>query len=87
VGRDNPNGPTELELVAFNDSYPLTVNNTKKKGKDVVNLNIREHMEEGKSQTWFKYVTTVLDHHYFDYIGKTDTDTLVYPSSFSKGTS
>jgi hypothetical protein len=77
----NPNGPTEL--VEFNDSYPLTVNNIRnQEEKDIVYLNIRENMKEGKSQTWFKYATTVLDHHYFDYIGKTDVDTLLYPSSF-----
>jgi hypothetical protein len=91
----NPNGPKEL--VEFNASHPMTVDNpqsnsststsTTLQEKDIVYLNIQENMKEGKSQTWFKYATTVLDdHHYFDYIGKTDGDTLIYPNLFLKFT-
>jgi hypothetical protein len=85
----NPSGPKEL--VEFNASYPMTVDNpqsstsTLQQEQDIVYLNIQENMKEGKSQTWFKYATTVLDDHfYFDYIGKTDGDTLIYPNLFLK---
>jgi hypothetical protein len=80
----NPNGPTEL--VDFNASYPMTVPTRNqlllRDEADIVHLNIRENMKEGKSQTWLKYATTVLETRYLDYIGKTDTDTLIYPRLF-----
>lgn len=77
VSGDNPQGPTEL--VDFNESMPLTLPSTGNEN-DIVSLNIRENMKEGKSQTFFKFATTVVDEYvYFDYIGKTDTDTLVFP--------
>jgi hypothetical protein len=47
---------------------------------DVVVLNIQENMKEGKTQSYFKYATTIIDEHvYFDYIAKTDSDTLIFP--------
>jgi hypothetical protein len=77
----NETGPTEL--VEFNSSHPMTVNPPPESNEtDVVYLNIRENMIEGKSQTWFKYAVTVLDSHYFDYIGKIDTDTVLFPGPF-----
>lgn len=78
----NPKGPTEL--VRYNDSYPLMLPNQGDEN-DLVYLNIRENMKEGKSQTWLAYAAKyLLEHHgiYFDFIGKTDTDTLLYPSAF-----
>ena len=83
----NPDGPTEL--VKYNDTYPLLLPQTNKGGveeeQDTIYLNIRENMKEGKSQTWLTYASKYLLEEYgmyFDYIGKTDTDTLLYPSSF-----
>jgi hypothetical protein len=89
----NPNGTTEL-VDLKNASYPiLALNNNQSNNNnsddryDTVYLNIRENMEEGKSQTWLKYATAVvLKDHYFDYIGKMDTDTLLYPDIFFKTT-
>jgi hypothetical protein len=81
----NPNGPTEL--MDPNATFPMTLENQDdltplKDERDIVHLNIRENMEDGKSPTWFKYATsTVIDnHYYFDYVGKTDTDTLIFPN-------
>eukprot|EP00934_Nitzschia_sp_Nitz4_P007607 Nitzschia sp. Nitz4//scaffold80_size88189//7356//9314//NITZ4_005079-RA/size88189-processed-gene-0.23-mRNA-1//-1//CDS//3329558606//7597//frame0 len=80
----NPQGPKEL--VDINeDTGPLTVgspNPSLASETDLVFLNIQENGKEGKSQTFFKYATTVIDDYsYFDYIGKTDTDTVLYPKS------
>jgi hypothetical protein len=85
----NPSGPKEL--VEVNTSYPITtakgdLDNGLEAENDVVYLNIQENGKEGKSQTWFKYATTVLDQQYFDYIGKTDTDTIIYPGLFLENT-
>ena len=52
---------------------------------DLVLLNIQENMEDGKSQSFFKYATSVVidEHHLdFDYIAKVDSDTIVYPEPF-----
>jgi hypothetical protein len=92
----NPNGPTML--LTFNDSYPLTVavdprttkdkNNSSEKTNenDLVYLNIQENGKFGKSPTWFKYATTLLrDYNWtsdFDYVFKTDSDNLLFPSTF-----
>ena len=86
----NPNGPTEL--LEPNATFPLSISSGNavsglEDEVDIVHLNIRENMEDGKSPTWFKYATTVIDDHvYFDYVGKTDTDTLILPEKFLDGT-
>jgi len=50
---------------------------------DVVLLNIRENMNQGKSETYFKYGLSISDDHiYFDYIAKADGDTLLYVDRF-----
>jgi hypothetical protein len=83
----NAKGPKEL--VDSNASYPISVpchlqhNHDQSEERDVLCLNIQENMKEGKSQTWFHYASTiVLTHHYFDYLGKMDTDTLLFPNRF-----
>lgn len=84
----NRQGPTEL--LEPNETHPLTIDlgpdyetkGVRLKETDIVHLNIKENMEDGKSPTWFKYATTVLEKHYFDYIGKTDTDTIIFPNYF-----
>jgi hypothetical protein len=84
----NPSGTTEL--MEFNDTYPITLNGQSLENStdryDTVYLNIRENMNDGKSQTWFRYATMVLENHYFDYIGKMDTDTLLFPDNFLNNT-
>lgn len=45
---------------------------------DVTLLNIRENMNEGKSQTWFAYAASQADALEIDYIGKVDTDTILH---------
>ena len=76
----NPEGSTER--LTFTDSEPMTLAPDALE-PDVVLLNIKENMNDGKSQTYFKYGTTVVDNHlYFDYIIKCDTDTLIFPEYF-----
>jgi hypothetical protein len=79
----NPQGPTEL--VHPNASFPMTIHdsNFTTKEEDVVILNIKENMEDGKSQTWFKYASMVVkDYPSFDYVSKVDSDTLVFLPNF-----
>jgi hypothetical protein len=44
---------------------------------DFTLLNIRENMEEGKSQTWLKYAAEVADENGLDYVVKCDEDSLL----------
>lgn len=96
MGAHPSTGPKEL-VDNVNRSNPITIQNPSPSilrhshvyelnatMTDVIFLNIRENMKEGKSQTWLKYVTLVMDEHqlYFDYIGKIDGDTLLYPDMF-----
>lgn len=49
---------------------------------DALFLNIKENMNEGKSETWLHYGVLLQKVLHFDYIAKVDTDTLVFPSRF-----
>ena len=82
----NPSGPSELLFP--NDSFPIlaTRNGTlvSQDEDDIVYLNIRENMEDGKSPTWLKYASMVVVEKDipFDYIAKFDSDTLVFMPAF-----
>lgn len=78
----NPDGPTEL--VAPNFSFPIEIDPSTQKTpeEDVVYLNIKENMEDGKSQTWFKYGAMMAETHGFDYIAKVDSDSLIFIPRF-----
>ena len=49
---------------------------------DMTFLNIQENMNEGKSQTWFKYAASVMDQYDIDYAIKTDMDSLIIMDHF-----
>jgi hypothetical protein len=78
----NPDGPTEL--VAPNSSFPMEIDRStiQNAEEDIVYLNIKENMEDGKSQTWFKYGSMIAEEYGFDYITKVDSDSLVFIPQF-----
>lgn len=45
---------------------------------DVVHLNIRENMNNGKTPTWFKYAAGLVEKYDIDYVGKGDSDTMMW---------
>jgi len=53
---------------------------------DIVFLNIKENMEDGKMQTWFKYASMLLTQEHpelkLDYIAKVDSDVLLFVPNF-----
>lgn len=71
------------ERVDYSDSEPMTLPLKNLSETDLVLLNIQENMKEGKSQTFMKYAVTIIDDHiYFDYVAKTDSDTLIFTERF-----
>lgn len=70
------------ELMHPNESYPITTIPdpvTENEEDDIIYLNVREHMNQGKIPTWFKYATMFTHPDWdFDYVAKVDDDTLLF---------
>jgi hypothetical protein len=49
---------------------------------DMILLNIRENMNEGKSQTWMHYGAQIAAEHDLDYVAKCDADSLLHLHDF-----
>ena len=90
----NPNGSTSLLKLddhqnTTTSTWPLSTHcQLQDNGSEVANndgdtvcLNIQENMNNGKSESWFYYAASSMDRHYFEYIGKMDSDTLPHVDS------
>ena len=77
----NPAGKAPTMLL--DESLPILVaGQDGGSDDDKVFLNIRENMNQGKSQTWFYYASCIMDKLSFDYIDKADTDTMLHLDKF-----
>lgn len=76
-----PTRPTE-----HNDDAPLLTQPPEwfTEDEDVIHLNIKENMEDGKSVSYFKYASSLSDEFGIDYMAKTDSDTLISSELFQK---
>lgn len=81
----NPDAPP----ILVNNERPYEVNKplTGARSRDVndpdtILLNIRENMNEGKSQTWMKYGAEIAEEHDLDYVTKCDADSLLHLHDF-----
>ena len=81
----NPKGTTLL--LDYNESYPLTVppptmaTDANTREFDAVYLNIKENGDMGKTPTWFRYATSLVEEKgwtdQWDFILKTDSDSMI----------
>jgi hypothetical protein len=76
----NSSAPTEQVDTDDLDSVAIPRHKIEKPEPDVLYLNIQENMNDGKSDTWFRYASLIVEHElYFDYMAKMDTDTVFFP--------
>jgi hypothetical protein len=69
----NPSGPTvRLEQ----SGEPLSLHDDSQES-DATLLNIKENMQDGKTQTWFTFAASLTSEYNIDYVAKMDTDTLL----------
>lgn len=80
--KSDPKATTEyLTLNQEQEDRPMTISKPSSSDPDTTYLNIIENMNEGKSQTWFKYASSEIPEDFqIDLIAKVDTDCLVYPT-------
>jgi len=82
----NPHATPEL----VDDSRPMLATkpvkglSTDLNDADVTLLNIRENMNEGKSQTWMKHGAEIAEEYDLDYVVKCDADALLHLHEFFK---
>jgi hypothetical protein len=76
----NPNGTTDFVDTDINGTLTTVPLGGSAMEEDLTYLNVRENMNEGKMQSWFKYATS-LDVP-FDYVAKVDSDTMLFPPRF-----
>ncbi len=82
---DNMTAPTDLTRTS-DSSVPYTVDFAMKDNfeEDALYLNVRENMNDGKTNTWFRYASSIIpaEELRIDLIAKVDTDTVVFPKAF-----
>jgi len=61
---------------------PVKSNSPDMNNADTTLLNIRENMNEGKSQTWMKYGAELAEEYDLDYVVKCDADSMLHLHEF-----
>jgi len=82
----NPDAPPHLldESRPYEVQRPIksTIQADDINDPDTILLNIRENIEDGKSQTWFKYAAEIAKRYNLDYVAKCDTDSILLLHEF-----
>ncbi|KAL3940067.1 MAG: hypothetical protein SGBAC_005323 [Bacillariaceae sp.] len=80
IGAGKKNVPMVNVNANSTEDMVIPSSQIKEPEPDVLYLNIKENMNDGKSESWFKYATLLSENQlYFDYITKMDTDTVLLP--------
>lgn len=80
----NPNAAPELVDDSRPWEVPRPIQGVSKdlNRPDTILLNIKENMNEGKSQTWMKYGAHIAQQYDLDYVSKCDADSLLHLHEF-----
>ena len=80
----NPDASPELvdNSRPFEVDRPITGTSRDLNEPDMTLLNIRENMNEGKSQTWMFYGSKIAEEYDLDYVGKVDADSMLHLHEF-----
>ena len=80
----NPEASPELvdNSRPFEVDRPVTGTSRDLNEPDMTLLNIRENMNEGKSQTWMYYASKIAEEYDLDYVGKVDADSMLHLHEF-----
>ena len=80
----NPNASPELvdNSRPMEVARPITGQSNDLNEPDMTLLNLRENMNEGKSQTWMHYGAQIAEEHDLDYVAKCDADSLFHLHEF-----
>jgi hypothetical protein len=80
----NPEAPPVLvnNERPYEVAKPITGRSKDLNEPDTILLNIRENMNEGKSQTWMKYGAEIAEEYGLDYVTKCDADSLLHLHDF-----
>ncbi len=80
----NPTASPELvdNSRPFEVDRPITGTSRDLNEPDMTLLNIRENMNEGKSQTWMYYASQIAEEYDLDYVGKVDADSMLHLHEF-----
>jgi Galactosyltransferase len=80
----NPKASPELvdNSRPFEVNRPITGVSRDLNEPDMTLLNIRENMNEGKSQTWMYYGATIAEEYDLDYVAKCDADSIFHLHEF-----
>jgi Galactosyltransferase len=73
IGR-NYSASTKLEMTGL--PFLDTSSHAEFDSADIINLNIKENMNYGKSPSWFYFASTLLEND-LNYVGKSDIDTFI----------
>ena len=75
-------GASKVPPILVDDSRPILIESKEDKVEDeddITYLNIRDNMNEGKSQTFLYYASKyVMSQHNIDYVMKCDSDSILY---------
>jgi Galactosyltransferase len=80
----NPDASPELvdHSRPFEVDRPISGTSRDLNEPDMTLLNIRENMNEGKSQTWMYYGSKIAEEYDLDYVGKVDADSMLHLHEF-----
>lgn len=77
----DPKAPVEYLVLQADRPMIVNMSSIPDAEPDITYLNIRENMNFGKTNTWFKYASKLLPESlHIDIIAKVDTDCLVHPN-------